>query len=283
VKRLVLAHITKAGLLGAAGAAVACILVMQFVSTSSAENIRGDVTCDGLLNAVDALYILQTSANLIPLTSLPCGEDADISRDGQVNSIDATVILQFVAGLLPNLFPTSTPGPKLTPTPTPIGPGVEFSIGADVDGDGAEDCSTRQGDKRSCLVQPSKSTITLKVNLDAIPEAYGGFDVVVVFDDLVPLGEPDAQAWPDCVYDASFLNGKILAFGCAIGELAESSTYVGNIGNQSFSFSGNCFEAQPSVSLVHGTGNTGIVDDQLVFHFEAQSGEEELPLYCVIK
>ena len=58
---------------------------------------EGDVNCDGNLDAIDAVLILQFSAGLIG--SLACQADADVNGDGEVTSVDAALILQFVARL----------------------------------------------------------------------------------------------------------------------------------------------------------------------------------------
>ena len=55
----------------------------------------GDVDCDGVVNSIDALYILQFHAALMP--ALPCPEAADVNGDGSVDSIDALLILQCLA------------------------------------------------------------------------------------------------------------------------------------------------------------------------------------------
>ena len=57
--------------------------------------IDGDVDCDGRVNSIDALYILQFHAALMP--ALPCPEAADVNGDGSVDSIDALLILQCLA------------------------------------------------------------------------------------------------------------------------------------------------------------------------------------------
>ena len=65
----------------------------------------GDVTCDGLINAVDALLILQFFAAL--LANLPCDQNADVDGNGVVNVIDAALILQLVAGFIDSFSMTA--------------------------------------------------------------------------------------------------------------------------------------------------------------------------------
>lgn len=61
----------------------------------------GDVNCDGTVDSVDALQILQASSRAEG--SLPCSEDGDMNGDARANSIDAALILQYSAGLLDEL------------------------------------------------------------------------------------------------------------------------------------------------------------------------------------
>ena len=63
--------------------------------------LRGDATCDGLINAVDALFILQLFAGL--LANLPCDQNADVNGSGAVDVIDAALILQLSAGFIDTL------------------------------------------------------------------------------------------------------------------------------------------------------------------------------------
>ena len=60
--------------------------------------IKGDVNCDGLVNALDAELILQHTAGII--ATLPCVAAADVNHDGLINAVDAALILQHEVGLI---------------------------------------------------------------------------------------------------------------------------------------------------------------------------------------
>ncbi len=62
---------------------------------------RGDVNCNDLIDALDALVVLQFQAGRPD--SFACGENADVNLDGSANSIDGALILQYTAGLLDHL------------------------------------------------------------------------------------------------------------------------------------------------------------------------------------
>jgi len=62
---------------------------------------NGDVNCDGAVNEIDALLVLQYEAGLAPV--LPCPSGGDTNGDGAVNSIDALLILQLEVGLIGRL------------------------------------------------------------------------------------------------------------------------------------------------------------------------------------
>lgn len=63
----------------------------------------GDVNCDGTVDAIDALLMLQLNASL--LSSLGCEQNADVNGDGEIDAIDAAIVLQYVAGLINSLPP----------------------------------------------------------------------------------------------------------------------------------------------------------------------------------
>ena len=69
--------------------------------TPTAAFPAGDANCDGTVNTIDAIYMLQAGAGL--LESVPCPTAADVDLNGVVDAIDAMLTLQYRAGLLASL------------------------------------------------------------------------------------------------------------------------------------------------------------------------------------
>lgn len=65
---------------------------------ATGEVTTGDVDCDGRINSIDSLLILQKDARLIG--ELLCEDAADVSGDDIINAVDAALILQLDAGLI---------------------------------------------------------------------------------------------------------------------------------------------------------------------------------------
>ena len=74
---------------------------MPTPSPTLTPGLVGDANCDGLVDATDALRILQLVLNLVQ--SLPCPDLADASGNGAISAFDASLVLQFVARLVPVL------------------------------------------------------------------------------------------------------------------------------------------------------------------------------------
>jgi hypothetical protein len=62
------------------------------------STLNGDANCDGLVNSIDALIVLQYVAAL--RSSVPCPNLADYNHDGRISAVDAALILQRDAGLI---------------------------------------------------------------------------------------------------------------------------------------------------------------------------------------
>lgn len=75
-------------------------------------NVLGDVNCDGVVDSIDAVFVLWFNAGVLGI--LPCAKNADANQDGLINSLDALVILQFHAFLLPGLPPPQFAGETWT-------------------------------------------------------------------------------------------------------------------------------------------------------------------------
>jgi len=73
------------------------LLILLFYAWQPLPGV-GNVNCQGGVNSIDALLVLQLGAHL--LNSLPCIQNADVNHNGEANSIDAVLILQYTAGLL---------------------------------------------------------------------------------------------------------------------------------------------------------------------------------------
>ena len=63
---------------------------------SEPDKLPGDADCNGEIESIDAVYVLQYGALLIDL--VPCPDNADMNGDGVINALDAVLILQHVAG-----------------------------------------------------------------------------------------------------------------------------------------------------------------------------------------
>ncbi len=63
---------------------------------SEPDKLPGDADCNGHVDSVDAIFVLQYVVLLID--EVPCPHNADVNADGEINALDAALILQEVAG-----------------------------------------------------------------------------------------------------------------------------------------------------------------------------------------
>lgn len=68
-------------------------------------SLYGDVSCNFVVDAIDAALMLQVDAGL--LDELACAAGADANGDGASDALDATLVLQFAAGLFESFPPTA--------------------------------------------------------------------------------------------------------------------------------------------------------------------------------
>lgn len=112
-------------------------------ATEVATCAVGDVTCDGQVDAADALFMLQydvrlrTSSEQLPLpTGALYSYGCDVSGEGACNAIDALLTLQCSVGLA-NRF-CATASSQAAQATTDAAPPVKFILGqATMDADGA--------------------------------------------------------------------------------------------------------------------------------------------------
>lgn len=71
------------------------------VNVGLPTKLTGDADCSGEISSIDALLVLQFSANLTG--PLPCAVLGDADGDGAVSAADASLILQYEAGLVERL------------------------------------------------------------------------------------------------------------------------------------------------------------------------------------
>jgi alpha-tubulin suppressor-like RCC1 family protein len=140
------------------------------------SSVPGDVDCSGTANSIDAVLLLQFSAEL--LSTLGCSQNADVSDyGGRISAIDAALILQYSAGLLDHL------GPPVGPTPTPKPPravtaltaGTSFTCALTASADvrcWGDNISHSLGVQRTCfpLVYYGVACSTLPVELQGLTD-----------------------------------------------------------------------------------------------------------------
>lgn len=193
-----------------------------------------------------------------------------IGSIGSISAIPTDVVQQ--ESKAPPCEPSSCPTPPQRPVPRD---GLDYSIGADTDRDGMEDCGTKEGQQPGCVL-PVGGTFSLIVSLNSLPpdmHGYAGFDLVLEY--AAVAASPTAEVvWPDCTGPVFYYGSGLMAIGCSLGGSFES-TYVGPVGQATFA----CARTG-SITLLHGFGNTSLVEWPLRVHHESPSGGETLMITC---
>lgn len=153
-------------------------------------------------------------------------------------------------------------------------PGLNYSIEAE----GESGCDTTAGDA-VCYIDPGIE-FTLNVTLDALPSdipSYDGFDVYIQYTGLTSADDADAAVyWPDCGYPAVHFDAGLVAAGCSIGiDPGTPSTYAGLVLTNGFT----CSESG-TISLVHGDGQTDLLESVPNHHAEGVGTLETLDITC---
>jgi hypothetical protein len=178
--------------------------------------------------------------------------------------------------------PTSTPCPGSCPTATstPSGPpltGIDWSIGIDTNGDGHVDCSTEGTDAGACTAVLGGSFVLVE-RLDALAQdfnAYTGFDAYVEFSGVNATGAFSTH-WPECNSPANAFGSGWAAVGCNIFAGIYTSSYVGDMVTLEFTCG-----ASGAITMAHGSGDTGLIDQQGTYYREGDPSTETLSVNCI--
>jgi len=140
-----------------------------------------------------------------------------------------------------------------TPSPRPPTARLDFSLGADTNEDGIDDCGTRADETAVCHFPPGYA-LRLHIYLNSL--AYGSppYEAVashIYYTGVSSANNPDSSPWPDCVFEASASGPNFVNVGCTIGIGLPASTYTGLIAIADF----RCTR-DGDISLGHALGET---------------------------
>jgi len=177
----------------------------------------------------------------------------------------------FIAIAVIVLTTRSGGGPAQADAPHP---GLDFSIGADVNADGVDDCDT-SGGPAECQADSGSFQLTVRLRELGGLSNYKGIRMV-----MDPVGvyfkRSPTVLWPDCDHTPSgFGEQPYLAFGCEnLG--SGTSSFVGPVGQVTM----HCTDPEASVELVHGVDvyGTRVTDEAHQAH--AEQGSETLTISC---
>ncbi len=148
-------------------------------------------------------------------------------------------------------------------------------MGIDVDGDTADDCSTKAGGNSKCSLAQG-STFTLRAYLNSLGPAtgYEGFQVVLHYSGVASKDNASTDAWPDCVFDVSYFETGLVAAGCTVGINAPPSTFTGLVATNDFTCAAN-----GNITMIHGPLDTLIVESEGTWHLDPDV-TETLTINC---
>jgi hypothetical protein len=152
--------------------------------------------------------------------------------------------------------------------------GLDFSIGADTDGDNIDDCGTG-------FLQAPKCNVL--IGNDFIVHVYlNSIDSLASYEDIgfhltysgVSSNDNPTVSWPDCTSPNIPINQDFgnVEWSCT----GNSSTYTGLVGQSTFSCA-----ADANVTLLHGDQDTHVSHPEGTNHAEGEGTTEAIEINCV--
>jgi hypothetical protein len=202
-------------------------------------------------------------------TAGSCADGEDNDADGLIDAADPSC---------------SSAGPPVE------SPGLDFSMGIDVDGDTNDDCANSGPTAKTCSI-PADARFQLRLYLNSLPDgfsSYEAFDLVLVrfgVTSVIEAGLPvaDANPWPACVFEAISppsppISPNVLGLGCVIGlPPAGPSSYTGLIATADFL----CTESGQVAMVHHRYGWTALLPSIIAgYQAEANWKLESLAIEC---
>ncbi len=157
-------------------------------------------------------------------------------------------------------------------------PGLDFSIAADVNSDGTDDCSTRTGQPTTC-VAPQGGPFVVNEYLDSLGDipAFRNMQLHFGYDAGVQPAADPQMVWPGCTGAVISPFPGYTHVTCGVAPSAPSVVYTGLVGKSYFTCA-----SDGSLNLMHGLlpYHTYLSDPDAVRHAEDQQTMEMLDVTC---
>lgn len=144
----------------------------------------GDVNNNGLINAEDALLVLQHSVNKVVLDQAGTAA-GDVTADEQINATDALLILQYAVGLI-EIFPVDSivtsepekPTPSEPDIPMPSNPDDSVSSKPDIPTPSKPEDPASSEPEPPIPSEPDNSPKVVEINATYFPDEVFRTDVI---------------------------------------------------------------------------------------------------------
>jgi hypothetical protein len=234
------------------------------------------------------LVVVVALALAVLMASCGGDDDADdagetpertVTGDGVVSTVTPGGATEDGAGPDGPAGATATPegGPAdgAGPTPALAGAGL-FSMSVE----GVPGCNTEAGDTE-CNLAVGES-FTVQFHLRQLPEGVSGYEaweVILDYSGVTSTRSVETDLWPGCEFAASYLDKPgVVAVACTIGVDDPPSDYTGIMGTAEFACPGQ--PTTGTVTMVHGDGNTVILEDLAHHWYEGLGTTETLTINC---